>query len=189
MKQSKTLVFTTVGLLLMLATAGLSPRAAALVMPQSVPDDTISGTITATKIITRNTSLTGDVTCAVSGPAAAGACIQFGASGITLNLHGFTITGLADPSTGCPDGVTNQTGILATGTGLSDLTVQGPGLVQQFRGHGIAINNTARAKVVAVTSSTNCFAGIILSGSTTDALIEDNVLVKNGNLTAACGGL
>src|ERR1051326_985297 len=67
--------------------------------PQAPPEATISGTISTTRTITQNARLTGDVTCTV----VAVACIQFGAPGITLNLSGFTITGLADPSTACED--------------------------------------------------------------------------------------
>jgi hypothetical protein len=168
-----------------LVTVGLTVVALARVPPQGAPEEAISGTITTTRIITQNTRLTGDVTCAVTGAPAP--CIQFGASGITLNLNGFTMTGLADLSTGCADGPINQIGI-DTG-GRSDVTIQGPGLVQQFRGQGIAVrNNTTRAKIVSVTSSTNCNAGIILTDSS-DSLVEGNFLVRNGNLSAACGGI
>src|SRR5215831_4628403 len=65
--------------------------------PQAAPEETISGPISATRTLTQNTRLTGDVTCTVTGAP----CIQFGAPGITLSLGGFTITGLGDPSTGC----------------------------------------------------------------------------------------
>src|SRR5262245_21126204 len=185
MKQSKTLVFTTIGLLLMLAAVGLSPQAAALVVPQSVPEDTISGTITTTRIITRDARLTGDVNCTVTGAS----CIQFGASGITLKLNGFTVTGLADPLAGCPDGaiVANEFGIDTTGR--SDVTVQGPGVVQQFRAQGVVVGvGSARAKVSSITASTNCGSGIFVTGAS-DSVIEGNALVKNGRLAATCGGV
>ena len=164
-------------------TASLAMVALGRVTPQAPPEETISGTITATRIINQNARLTGDVTCAVTSAS----CIQFGAAGITLNLNGFTVTGLADPVTGCPDGpVVTELGIDTAGR--SDVTVQGPGLVQQFRGQGIVVNGSARTKVASVTASTNCGAGIFLAGST-DSLIEGNLLVKNGRLAATCGGV
>ena len=86
----------TLGILLVL-TAGTVISAGARLSPQLAVEETISGTLSATKVITRDAKLTGDVVCAMTGSS----CIQFGASGITLNLNGFTMTGLADSSTGC----------------------------------------------------------------------------------------
>jgi Periplasmic copper-binding protein (NosD) len=151
--------------------------------PQAPPEETISGTIAATRTITQNARLTGDVTCtAVSAP-----CIQFGAPGITLNLSGFTITGLGDPSTGCQGTATGpEDGILANSQ--TDVTIQGPGLVQRFRGDGIFLNNSNRIRVVNVTASTNCLSGIRLS-AVSDSDIESNVAVRNGNTASPCGGL
>src|SRR5439155_6890765 len=107
----------------------------ARVAPQAPAEDTISGTITATRIITQNARLTDDVTCMVTNAS----CIQFGASSVTLNLNGFTVTGLADSTMGCPDGpVVTEFGIDTAGR--SDVTVQGPELVQQFRGQGVVVN-------------------------------------------------
>lgn len=123
------------------------------------------------------------MTCAITGAA----CIQFGASGITLNLNSFTMTGLADPSTGCPDGPTaNEFGVDTAGS--SDVTVQGPGVVQQFRAQGVVLNSSVRAKVFSLTASTNCGSGIFLSGAS-DSLIQNNVLVRNARLAASCGGI
>jgi hypothetical protein len=164
-------------------TAGLAMVRLARVAPEAAPEETISGTITATRIINQNARLTGDVTCTVTGVS----CIQFGAAGITLNLSGFTVTGLADAVTGCPDGpVVTEFGIDTAGR--PDVIVQGPGVVQQFRGQGVVVNGSARAKVVSVTASTNCGSGIFLPAAT-DSLIEDNLLVKNGRVAAACGGI
>jgi hypothetical protein len=188
MKESNTFVTLTVTAVgLMLATIGLSPHAAALVFarmsPEAAQEETISGTLTTTRTIARDARLTGDVGCTMTGAP----CIQFGASGITLNLNGFTITGLADPSTGCSDGPTaNELGIDTNGR--SDITIQGPGLVQQFRGQGVSVSTASvRARIASVTSSTNCGSGIILRGS--ENLVEDNFLVRNGQLAAACGGV
>src|SRR5215510_8921317 len=93
-----------------LVTLGLTVAALARVAspPQAVLEETISGTITATRMITQNARLTGDVTCTVN----AAPCIQFGAPGLTLNLNGFTITGQGDPSTGCQSSrVTSEDGV------------------------------------------------------------------------------
>ena len=57
-------------------------------LPQAAPEEAISGTIGATRIITQNARLTGNVTCTVNSAP----CIQFGAPGLMLNLNGFTIT-------------------------------------------------------------------------------------------------
>jgi Periplasmic copper-binding protein (NosD) len=151
--------------------------------PQAPPEETISGTIAATRTITQNARLTGDVTCTVvSAP-----CIQFGAPGITLNLSGFTMTGSGDPSTGCQGAANNaEGGILANNQ--TDVTIQGPGLVQRFRGDGIFLTNTSRIRVVNVTASTNCASGVRLM-AVSDSVFESNVLVRNGNTEAPCGGL
>src|SRR5262245_46932649 len=106
-------------------TVGLTLVALARVVPspQAAPEEAISGTITATRTITQNARLTGDVTCTV----VAAPCIQFGAPGIALNLSGFTITGSADPATGCEGTNTaNENGIFANNQ--TDATIQGPGL-------------------------------------------------------------
>ena len=168
-----------------LVTVGLTIVALARVTPspQAAPEEAISGTITATRIITQNARLTGDVTCTVVGAA----CIQFGAPGITLNLSGFTITGSGDPSTGCQGTVTGtEGGIVANNQ--TDVTIKGPGLVQRFRGDGIFLFNSSRIRVVNVTASTNCLSGIRLNNSS-DSHIESNVSVRNGNTEAPCGGL
>jgi len=175
--------FVTLGLTVV-ALARVSP-------PQAPPEETISGTISATRMITQNTRLVGDVTCTVQ----AAPCIQFGASDIKLNLNGFTITGLGDPSTGCqgnqapPPTVPGfpEVGVIASGQ--SDVTIQGPGVVQRFRGSGILLNNnSSRILVTQVTASTNCNSGIHLIGAF-DNRVEANVSVRNGTTLIPCGGL
>ena len=154
--------------------------------PQAPPEETISGPISATRIITQNTRLVGDVTCTVQ----AAPCIQFGAPNIKLNLNGFTITGLGDPSTGCQGNQVpgfSEVGVMANGQ--SDLTIQGPGVVQRFRSTGILLtNNSSRILVTQVTASTNCSSGIQLINSV-DNRIEANVSVRNGTTMIPCGGL
>ena len=61
----------------------------------------IGGTISSRLTITEDSQLEDDVTCTVTGAA----CIAFGAAGVTLDLNGFTMTGLANPATAC-SGVT-----------------------------------------------------------------------------------
>ena len=157
--------------------------------PQAVLEESISGTITATRTITQNARVTSDVTCTVN----AAPCIQFGAPGLTLNLGGFTITGQGDPSTGCQGArvgnatVTfNEDGIAAINQ--SDETIQGSGLVQSFRGDGIMLVGSTRSLVTHVTASTNCQSGIFLNGSS-DNRIEANVSVRNGTVELPCGGI
>ena len=174
-----------------LVTVGLTVVALARVgsPPQAVLEETISGTITATRMFTKNARLTGNVTCTVdSAP-----CIQFGAPGLTLNLNGFAITGRADPSTGCQgDRVGNAAGSFnEEGIGAfdqADETILGPGLVQRFRGDGIMLFNSTRSLVAHVTASTNCQSGILIFNSS-DNHIESNVSVRNGASVFPCGGI
>ena len=174
-----------------LVTLGLSVFALARVAspPQAIPEETISGTITATKTITQNARLTGNVTCTVD----LAPCIQFGAPGITLNLNGFAITGRADASTSCQGArFGNATGTFnEEGIGVfdqADETIQGPGLVQRFRGDGIMLFNSTRSLVTHVTASTNCQSGILIFNSS-DNHIESNVSVRNGASVFPCGGI
>lgn len=126
----------------------------------------------------------GDVTCTVTGAP----CITFGASGIALKLNGFSITGLADPVTGC--GGTNNT-IIESGIEVSNqrgAVIQGPGVVQRFRSSGIRLNTSERVLVTLVTSSTNCMSGIWIIGGTGHDILG-NTLTRNGNVTLPCGGI
>lgn len=144
----------------------------------------IRGTISTTLVLTEDSQLVGDVTCTVVGAP----CIAFGASGISLKLNGFTITGLADPVTGCAG--TNNT-LLESGLDVSNqrgAVIQGPGLVQRFRSDGIRINVSERVLVTLLTSSTNCASGVrVIAGS--DNEIVNNTLIRNGNTTIPCGGI
>jgi hypothetical protein len=179
MKRSITLTVAIVTLALsVLALARVSPP------PQAVLEETISGTISATRVLTQNTRLTGDVTCTVTGAP----CIVILAPDVKLKLNGFTITGQGDSSTGCQGTNTaNENGISVNNQ--TDVTIEGPGLVQRFRAIGILLaNNSSRVRVAQVTVSTNCMSGILLNASS-DNLIEANVSVRNGNLSAPCGGI
>jgi len=144
----------------------------------------IRGTISSTLTITDDSQLVGDVTCSVVGAP----CIAFGASGIALRLNGFSITGLADPVTGCAG--SNNT-VVESGIDVSNqrgAVIQGPGVVQRFRSSGIRLNMSTRVLVALVTSSTNCMAGIWVIGGS-DHEILANTLTRNGNATLPCGGI
>src|SRR5579859_4841626 len=96
----------------------------------------IGGTISATLAITEDSQLVDDVTCTVTDAP----CLDIAASNVKLELNGFSMTGLADPQTGCQGSgssgpeqgirILNQTGV----------TIHGPGVIQRFRVHGIIIN-------------------------------------------------
>jgi len=144
----------------------------------------IRGTISSTLTITDDSQLVGDVTCTVTGAS----CITFGGSGLTLKLNGFSLTGQADATTGCNGGSTaGESGILISGRRGN--IVQGPGIVQRFRGHGIQIAaGSTRVLVSLVSISTNCLSGIFVAASF-DNELEGNIAVRNGNAGAPCGGI
>jgi hypothetical protein len=156
----------------------------------------IGGTISTTLTISEDSQLVDDVTCTVTGAP----CIQIDAPHVTLELNGFTMTGLADAQMGCGGGVAadpNASAILVQTQ--SDITILGPGLIQQFLGFGINIRRAStRVRVTGVTFSTNCFSGVFVSGCVTPPCssgasshneISDNVFVRNGNPRAPCGGI
>lgn len=143
----------------------------------------ISGIISSTLTVTENSRLTGNVTCTVSGAA----CIIIGASNVSLDLNGYTITGLGDPRTGCSgSSVASEVGILVNKFG--NVTIRGLGTVQQFRNFGIQLLASSAATVMGVTSSTNCTSGIIVSGGSNNVL-ENNISIRNGTVGAPCGGI
>jgi hypothetical protein len=142
----------------------------------------ISGTIDSTLTITEDSDLTGDVTCTTNGP-----CITIGAPGITLRLNAFTMTGLADPQTGCASmGGTNGPGILVNSQ--AGVTIQGPGVVRQFQSHGVQLIGSTGGTVMDVTTSTNCGSGILIGAGSDNQLVR-NISIRNGASTAACGGI
>ena len=148
----------------------------------------ISGMISTTMMITEDSQLVGDVTCTVIGAP----CIAFGGSGLTLDLNGFTMTGLADPQTTCSGGPT----ILAPPAvedgidlnGQPNAAIHGPGVVQQFRGPGIFSLNSSSLTVTGVTTANNCMSGILVGGGSAHS-ITDNISIRNGSRTQPCGGI
>jgi hypothetical protein len=159
-----------------------------LLSVETVHATDINGTISSTLNITENSKLVGDVTCTVIGAP----CIAFGASGLTLDLNGFTMTGLADPQTTCSAGPTTfVVGSVEDGIELNaqaNGTVHGPGIVQQFRGPGVFSINSSNLIVTSVTTANNCMSGILVGGGTNHT-IADNISVRNGSRTFACGGI
>ncbi len=143
----------------------------------------IGGTISATLTITENSQLVDDVTCSVTGAP----CIVFGASNIKLELNGFTMTGQADPHTGCRGTfIANEIGIEVNAR--NNVAIVGPGLVQRFRNHGVRLLSSTGSKVTGATLATNCSSGIIVQlGSQNE--VEGNTAIRNGNLGAPCGGI
>jgi hypothetical protein len=137
------------------------------------------GTISTTMIISDDSELVGDVTCTVTNAP----CIAFGASGIKLRLNGFSITGSATDCTASPatDGI--------DAVGQHDVAILGPGLVQKFAVFGIALIRATKVRVEGVTTTDNCFSGIILI-ATTDSDIERNLSVRNSMHSGGnpCGG-
>lgn len=149
----------------------------------------ISGTISTTLTIMENSRLVGDVTCTVSGAP----CIAFGAPGLTLDLNGYAMTGMADPLAGCSGGPTLSMPAMPPENGITvdtqrSVTILGPGLVQFFRNAGIFLNNSIGVTVSGVTSSTNCLSGILVGGGS-DHDLNSNLLIRNGNANYPCGGI
>lgn len=148
--------------------------------------DQVSGLITRTFVIVEDTNLVGDVTCDVTGAP----CFLFGASGVQLRLNGFAITGKADAITACGGAVTAAEAGISTGN-FSDVIVQGPGLVQRFRQHGVWVVGSRDVRIEGVTASTNCAAGIFVAANSFGTLVEGNVAIRNGASAPgfACGGV
>jgi hypothetical protein len=159
--------------------------AAVLLVASTASATDIRGTISSTVVITEDSQLVGNVTCTMTGTP----CISFGASGIALKLNGFSITGLADPVTGCGGGqVAGESGVNIAG--LRGAIVQGPGIIQRFRAHGIIVTGaSSRVLVTQVTMTTNCMAGIIVTGASTDNEVVANIGLNNGSSAAPCGGM
>ena len=153
------------------------------VFTQRVAASDIGGIITTTLAVREDSQLIDDVTCTVSGAP----CLDIVAPNVTLDLNGFTITGLGDPRTGCAGAsaagaehgirVLQQTGV----------TIRGPGIIQRFRGHGIITNQSPGATIRGVTTSINCLSGILVGSESN--LVENNISIGNGNLANPCGGI
>lgn len=170
-----------------LRAAAAAGTAAALLAPAVRAADEVSGRITRTYTIVENTSLTGNVDCDV---AAGTPCFAFGAPGVELRLNGYTITGKADATTGCAgSGPAGEHGISTNNR--SGVVVRGPGLVQRFRAHGVAVLASGDARVELLTASTNCGSGVFIAATSFRTLVERVTAVRNGATAtgATCGGI
>jgi hypothetical protein len=149
--------------------------------------DEVSGLITRTYTIVEHTELTGDVVCDVAPNTP---CFTFGASNVQLRLNGFTITGKADQTIGCGGTLILGEHGVASG-GQRNVTVQGPGLIQRFRTHGVAVQASTDVRVQHITASTNCGAGVFIAATSFGTLVEGIVSVRNGStgVGASCGGI
>lgn len=183
--------FTAALALLVVALAGhgLSTSAAsASSAGATAAQGEICGVIATTLTIVENSRLTCDVECLQldNGP-----CINFGAPGIKLSLNGFKMTGPANPPANCV--TTTQflpaDGIAAT-AGRNDIVIEGPGLVQKFKRHGMLLSLISNAVVKRVTSHENCFSGLQLAGAT-KSVAEEIVSVRNAVASSLfpCGGI
>ena len=143
----------------------------------------IGGTISSTLTITEDSQLVDDVTCTVTGAA----CIALGVAGMTLDLNGFTMTGLAS-ATPCAFTAAGGPEFGIVVNAFNNVTIRGPGLVQRFRATGVILIGSSGSTVRDVTSSTNCSSGFqVVNGS--NNLLENNVSVRNANPTVPCGGI
>ena len=149
--------------------------------------DEVSGLITQTYTIVEHTDLTGDVVCDVANNTP---CFAFGASNVQLRLNGFTISGKADPTIGCGGTLIGGENGVATGV-QRNVAVRGPGLIQRFRTHGIAVLASTDVRVQHVTASTNCGSGVFIAANSFGTLVEGIVSVRNGStgVGASCGGI
>jgi hypothetical protein len=158
----------------------------------------ITGPILVTKTIFEDSQLVEDVTCAPT----ATPCIDFGASHIKLRLNGFILTGPAEPDPVDPDDPASSNlcpsaqPANADGIRIRNQThaqVLGPGMVQNFRRHGIFVVGmtgvSTELTIRNVTSHQNCFSGLLMTG-VSNSVIEDNVSIRNaGNSgVSPCGG-
>ena len=149
--------------------------------------DEVSGVLTRTYTIVEHTELTGDVVCDV---AAGTPCFTFGASNVQLRLNGFTITGKADPNIGCGGTLIAGEHGVASG-GQRNVSVQGPGLIQRFRTHGVSVAASNDVRIQHITASTNCGAGVFIAATSFGTLVEGITSVRNGStgVGASCGGI
>lgn len=140
-----------------------------------------------TLIIVKNTRLMCDMECETT----TSPCIQFGASGIKLDLNGHRMTGPAEPPANCETTDTFQPGDGIASFGHNDVVIEGRGLVEKFRRHGIALTALRNATVKRVVSHQNCFSGIWLAANVRESLVEEVVSVRNASASSffPCGGL
>jgi hypothetical protein len=172
------------------------------------------GVILTSQTIFENSKLVCDVVCPQADYLP---CINFGKPGIKFSLNGFTMTGpanpppaLTDPATppeavGCAPlpGAPDLPGFPGSGNfppadGIhsvhDDVVIEGPGVVQRFRRHGVALfgppGTVDKAVVKKLVSHQNCYSGVWLNG-VTESVVEEVVAVKNSAASRQlpCGGV
>lgn len=139
--------------------------------------------------------MTADVRCLQEDN---GPCIKFGKPGIKLDLNGFTMTGPANnpPRSNCTTAsnfpAQEADGIQST---FDEVVIEGPGVVQGMRRHGIALLGTSadrvdKSVVRKLVSYQNCFSGIFL-GFVNNTLVEEVVAARTSANSEArlCGGV
>lgn len=139
-----------------------------------------------TVVLVKNTRLTCDTRCLTTTTP----CFQFGAPGIKLELNGHRVWGPAEPPANCePPAFQPGDGIAASGQ--NDIVIHGPGLVEKFRRHGIALTALRKATVKKLISHQNCFSGIWLAADVRETLVEEVVSVRNASASdlLPCGGI
>lgn len=149
----------------------------------------IRGTISTTLIISEDSELSGDVTCAVPLNTAPTPCIAFGNDHISLRLNGHTISGGFVPPAGCSVPTDTNYGVGILVQGIKDAEIDGPGLVQGFQRWGILLLSSSQVTIKNVTADHNCWSGIQILGLS-DSKLEKNVFTSNagGSNGAFCGG-
>lgn len=151
----------------------------------------LAGTISSTVTITEDSKLVGDVTCAVPLTVpGANPCIAFGADDIKLRLNGYTITGPADPPTGCSLPSDSMFGVGVETSGRTHVSIEGPGVIQKFERWGIFLVASSNVTVRNVTANRNCWSGMQTFG-TSGSNFEQDIWVNNaaGSNGAPCGGI
>ena len=120
--------------------------------------------------ITTDTKLKSDLqNCANNG-------IVIGASDITLDLNGHTVSGDGEPVASCPEGESCDTGIDNT-AGHDGVTIVG-GAVRRFD-VGVLVVGASENCTRGVASATNSSFGLIV-GELTDSRIDHNSSVSDG---------
>jgi parallel beta-helix repeat protein len=151
--------------------------------------DIPAGNISSTLTIFDDSRLMGDVNCTVALLKAP--CIVFGANDIALSLNGHTITGpVIDPPTNCSLPTDSTFGVGVEVSGKNDVTIRGPGVIQNFQRWGIFLLSSTEVTVKEVTANRNCWSGMQVS-LTSNSRFEEDVWANNagGSNGAACGGV
>jgi hypothetical protein len=154
----------------------------------------ISGTITSTLTISDDSRLVSDVNCNIPLTTAdangVASCIAFGASDITLDLNGHTLTGPVTPPGNCSLPTDSNFGVGIYVNGQTGVTIKGTGVIQHFQRWGILLRSSAEVTVKKVTANRNCWSGMQTIG-TSDSNFEEDIWINNaaGSNGAACGGI